>query len=108
MLINCSLINGSSPLVGSSIMSNSALCDNANAKAYFIFIPLDNVPIVCSCCKENLSKYRSEEHTSELQSRFDLVCRLLLEKKKNDQRSGVADTHEADVGRCIRNCCREY
>src|SRR5699024_12175119 len=27
-------------------------------------------------------KRRSEEHTSELQSRFDLVCRLLLEKKK--------------------------
>src|SRR5207249_1276122 len=27
-------------------------------------------------------KPRSEEHTSELQSRFDLVCRLLLEKKK--------------------------
>src|SRR5699024_7529370 len=26
---------------------------------------------------------RSEEHTSELQSRFELVCRLLLEKKKN-------------------------
>src|SRR5207249_12264816 len=25
--------------------------------------------------------FRSEEHTSELQSRFDLVCRLLLEKK---------------------------
>ena len=28
-------------------------------------------------------KIRSEEHTSELQSRADLVCRLLLEKKKN-------------------------
>src|SRR5437868_8405701 len=28
---------------------------------------------------------RSEEHTSELQSRFDLVCRLLLEKKKQQQ-----------------------
>src|SRR5699024_12631971 len=28
------------------------------------------------------SAARSEEHTSELQSRFDLVCRLLLEKKK--------------------------
>src|SRR5699024_11896829 len=27
-------------------------------------------------------RIRSEEHTSELQSRFDLVCRLLLEKKK--------------------------
>src|SRR2546421_2163334 len=29
------------------------------------------------------SRNRSEEHTSELQSRSDLVCRLLLEKKKN-------------------------
>src|SRR5438874_6453889 len=28
---------------------------------------------------------RSEEHTSELQSRRDLVCRLLLEKKKNEK-----------------------
>src|SRR5699024_11257595 len=27
---------------------------------------------------------RSEEHTSELQSRFDIVCRLLLDKKKNN------------------------
>src|SRR2546422_7751937 len=32
---------------------------------------------------ENLITYRSEEHTSELQSRLHLVCRLLLEKKKN-------------------------
>src|SRR5699024_12085958 len=30
---------------------------------------------------------RSEEHTSELQSRFDLVCRLLLEKNKRIQTS---------------------
>src|SRR5437868_12183398 len=30
------------------------------------------------------SASRSEEHTSELQSRFDLVCRLLLEKKKSN------------------------
>src|SRR5437868_14853063 len=30
---------------------------------------------------------RSEEHTSELQSRFDLVCRLLLEKKKKYRRN---------------------
>src|SRR5438105_6034726 len=30
---------------------------------------------------------RSEEHTSELQSRVDLVCRLLLEKKKTNQNS---------------------
>src|SRR5207249_9069364 len=31
--------------------------------------------------KESVGELRSEEHTSELQSRFDLVCRLLLEKK---------------------------
>src|SRR5437868_12755181 len=31
---------------------------------------------------EEPRRLRSEEHTSELQSRFDLVCRLLLEKKK--------------------------
>src|SRR5699024_12227269 len=32
---------------------------------------------------------RSEEHTSELQSRFDLVCRLLLEKKKKTKEETV-------------------
>src|SRR5690554_7783323 len=31
----------------------------------------------------NVTPFRSEEHTSELQSRPHLVCRLLLEKKKN-------------------------
>src|SRR5699024_12566981 len=37
--------------------------------------------------------WRSEEHTSELQSRFDLVCRLLLEKKnRNDiDKHGLVD-----------------
>src|SRR5438067_7281155 len=34
------------------------------------------------CCRIG----RSEEHTSELQSRFDLVCRLLLEKKKKKKK----------------------
>src|SRR5437868_10244740 len=33
-------------------------------------------------CNRRRGDPRSEEHTSELQSRFDLVCRLLLEKKK--------------------------
>src|SRR5438105_12802353 len=35
---------------------------------------------------------RSEEHTSELQSRVDLVCRLLLEKKKKKKRKNNSDT----------------
>src|SRR3712207_7718143 len=33
-----------------------------------------------------IERHRSEEHTSELQSRQYLVCRLLLEKKKNNTR----------------------
>src|SRR5438105_11999121 len=33
-------------------------------------------------CAYTYTAWRSEEHTSELQSRVDLVCRLLLEKKK--------------------------
>src|SRR5699024_11933570 len=36
-----------------------------------------------------IRRSRSEEHTSELQSRFDLVCRLLLEKKKQSVMSSV-------------------
>src|SRR6202047_2960634 len=43
---------------------------------------------------------RSEEHTSELQSRFDLVCRLLLEKKRgigNDQPLLVAGDLSSDL-----------
>src|SRR2546428_2181849 len=42
---------------------------------------------------------RSEEHTSELQSRSDLVCRLLLEKKKHTRSRGhgiTADFHRPD------------
>src|SRR5690606_42070284 len=36
---------------------------------------------------KRFSRPRSEEHTSELQSRENLVCRLLLEKKKNKKRN---------------------
>src|SRR3712207_8159453 len=39
-------------------------------------------PYLCIGCQKCISKGRSEEHTSELQSRQYLVCRLLLEKKK--------------------------
>src|SRR5256886_16357779 len=41
-----------------------------------------------------LSDSRSEEHTSELQSQSNLVCRLLLEKKKRAQHTGATTTAE--------------
>src|SRR2546421_2234266 len=37
---------------------------------------------------------RSEEHTSELQSRSDLVCRLLLEKKKKEETGGHVEKED--------------
>src|SRR5699024_12197154 len=42
-----------------------------------------------------LGANRSEEHTSELQSRFDLVCRLLLEKKKKLLNNDIHSTNNA-------------
>src|SRR3989442_2658536 len=53
------------------------------------------------------STCRSEEHTSELQSRPHLVCRLLLEKKKKKQHSLTAVlriTGEYDQNRSRRTC----
>src|SRR5260221_8826038 len=41
------------------------------------------------------SDVRSEEHTSELQSHSDLVCRLLLEKKKNPDNSSVVRSYQS-------------
>src|SRR5699024_11389647 len=42
-----------------------------------------NAPAKMKINARKIILLRSEEHTSELQSRFDLVCRLLLEKKNN-------------------------
>src|SRR5437660_9227699 len=48
--------------------------------------------------KKLLSALRSEEHTSELQSRGHLVCRLLLEKKKHCATTARADkTYDTEV-----------
>src|SRR2546421_9052958 len=52
----------------------SKLADSVSSRAP-VFSTLD--------APSSVSSRRSEEHTSELQSRSDLVCRLLLEKEKN-------------------------
>src|SRR5215471_19541878 len=44
--------------------------------------PRRRQPAGAGCLHGRCARRRSEEHTSELQSRRDLVCRLLLEKKK--------------------------
>src|SRR5438067_3529560 len=47
---------------------------------------------------------RSEEHTSELQSRFDLVCRLLLEKKKNKKKKKKKKKNNNNSKNSIQSC----
>src|SRR6266513_6392530 len=66
--------------------------DTATTEIYTLSLH-DALPISCSRRLPNApvsqttssrTCTRSEEHTSELQSRFELVCRLLLEKKKQN------------------------
>src|SRR5687768_18209899 len=47
------------------------------------FLAVANPNLDAAALAELLRVHRSEEHTSELQSRLHLVCRLLLEKKQN-------------------------
>src|SRR2546428_3477104 len=58
-----------------------------------------------TACWAGSSAVRSEEHTSELQSRSDLVCRLLLEKKKKttlDEQERI-HTKSTQQLRCFRH-----
>src|SRR3712207_7005073 len=57
-------------------------------------VPADGRPLVFLNDHPTTGGYRSEEHTSELQSRQYLVCRLLLEKKKKSIIYGI---YAADV-----------
>src|SRR5438309_4181031 len=55
----------------------------------------------CRSAPCTVTKLRSEEHTSELQSQFHLVCRLLLEKKKFDEILEMLGTDRAEAGLLI-------
>src|SRR2546430_9048391 len=63
-----------------------------------VAIPLFGIPAARDL-RDRDAHHRSEEHTSELQSQSNLVCRLLLEKKKSnnaDDRSAIhVPTHTA-------------
>src|SRR2546427_5920247 len=56
---------------------------------------------------QQLDDVRSEEHTSELQSQSNLVCRLLLEKKKNNNRSNTIYRQTPIIGE-YQTQCRRY
>src|SRR2546427_7452169 len=60
-------------------------------------LPLQAQPLSLVLVPAGFEPERSEEHTSELQSQSNLVCRLLLEKKKNNIRP-------LPVSNAARNC----
>src|SRR6476620_12576752 len=70
--------------------------DTATTEIYTLSLhdalPISRAPRCCRCSASTRSRGthpRSEEHTSELQSRQYLVCRLLLEKKKKKKQKLV-------------------
>src|SRR2546429_4799396 len=71
--------------IGSKECAGAAWCASEkypiSSNAMIVPIP---APVPLMPLAEATDSLRSEEHTSELQSRLHLVCRLLLEKKKND------------------------
>src|SRR5256885_10813617 len=54
--------------------------------------------LLFTTCVSHLT--RSEEHTSELQSPCNLVCRLLLEKKKSPPRCTTSESSQSDTSHC--------
>src|SRR5256885_7679898 len=65
--------------------------------------PGDARPLQRLSARELLAyRHRSEEHTSELQSPCNLVCRLLLEKKKKTIRRSVDDLCSVILSTCER------
>src|SRR5699024_11981530 len=82
-------------------ISSKSLRSAASSARVWAAIPTLSMPPVSRTIwgihrSATTGKRRSEEHTSELQSRFDLVCRLLLEKKKQQHKLGCASESDRD------------
>src|SRR5438445_5089662 len=72
----------------------------SDSKDLDIFVTPENRPRALAHLESRgfLTKTRSEEHTSELQSRQYLVCRLLLEKKNSSPRTHASRNDRDDNG----------
>src|SRR5260370_18174930 len=76
---------------GWTIEPSRAVCRNADGETTDVRAGTRHR--VLRCARANVSSFRSEEHTSELQSHLNLVCRLLLEKKKKKIRINMREGH---------------
>src|SRR5690242_21400951 len=71
-------------------------------RSFIVIYPDANVS---GQCFDVSSKHRSEEHTSELQSHVNLVCRLLLEKKNKTLHAQAAQLLEHDQAHLAKLVC---
>src|SRR2546427_6141657 len=92
--MNCSAMTSVSNAVATSTAASnpSALCTSVIPTEEPIFDGLTitghpSAVVTSSGATGAMNHARSEEHTSELQSQSNLVCRLLLEKKKNHNKN---------------------
>src|SRR5438477_6612686 len=97
---------GAGPLLCDGAMGTLLYARGVSLDACFDVLNLNNPRVVQSihadyiaagadCIETNTfgaNRFRSEEHTSELQSHVNLVCRLLLEKKKKKKKITINNT----------------
>src|SRR5437588_3987358 len=67
--------------------------DSKNDSYTSLIAPNEPISVVYTVSRTASPRLRSEEHTSELQSHSDLVCRLLLEKKKTTDKQDTYKQH---------------
>src|SRR2546421_1579344 len=86
----------SGSLNSSSAVSTHTSIDTIASRKYGRVLPIRIWPRVSGVAysASSVPRSRSEEHTSELQSRSDLVCRLLLEKKKKKSCTATLHTRQ--------------
>src|SRR3712207_7619007 len=77
-------INTVMPELQADISGLADLAETYDGAAEDLLAVLDNLAVTNQTVVDEEEALRSEEHTSELQSRQYLVCRLLLEKKTSD------------------------
>src|SRR2546429_4986418 len=78
--------------------SRTTLRTRILARLPLLSAPVSSLWVLTSASSQESLQNRSEEHTSELQSRLHLVCRLLLEKKKNRMRTQCRDRQSVVSG----------
>src|SRR5689334_24738582 len=98
--LSCSLLSSSFTLFFFNNTATTEIYTLSLHDALPIFLP-ELHSLTAAACRAvavgSSQVKRSEEHTSELQSQFHLVCRLLLEKKKDILQNGLINTMSTSI-----------